>query len=105
MGHPIHGRKNDLVDARICGYERSKPDFYNGYDIRDAFWKSTLGSFNNFARLPDSHGENRSRFRVGDVINPQDLSLNFGFANLDNPVFRSGWFTRFSICPNLRATL
>jgi hypothetical protein len=64
-------------------YDRSKPDFYNRYDIRDAFWKNTTGPLTTFlGRQIVTWGESLS-FRVGDVINPQDLSWNFGFANLE----------------------
>jgi len=64
-------------------YDRSKPDFYNRYDVRDAFWKNTTGPLTTFlGRQIVTWGESLS-FRVGDVINPQDLSWNFGFANLE----------------------
>jgi hypothetical protein len=64
-------------------YNRSKPDFYNRYDVRDAFWKNTTGPLTTFfGRQIVTWGESIS-FRVGDVINPQDLSWNFGFANLE----------------------
>jgi hypothetical protein len=64
-------------------YDRSKPDFYNRYDVRDAFWKNTVGPLTTlFGRQIVTWGESLS-FRVGDVINPQDLSWNFGFANLE----------------------
>ena len=64
-------------------YDRSKPDFYNRYDVRDAFWKNTSGPLTTFlGHQIVTWGESLS-FRVGDVINPQDLSWNFGFANLE----------------------
>jgi hypothetical protein len=64
-------------------YNRSKPDFYNRYDVRDAFWKNTSGPLTTFiGRQIVTWGESLS-FRVGDVINPQDVSWNFGFANLE----------------------
>jgi hypothetical protein len=64
-------------------YDRSQPDFYNRYDVRDAFWKNTTGPLTSFfGRQIVTWGESLS-FRVGDVINPQDLSWNFGFANLE----------------------
>jgi len=64
-------------------YDRSAPDFYNRYDVRDAFWKNTTGPLTTFfGRQIVTWGESLA-FRVGDVINPQDLSWNFGFANLE----------------------
>lgn len=64
-------------------YNRSKSAFYNRYDVRDAFWKNTTGALTTFfGRQTVTWGESLS-FRVGDVINPQDLSWNFGFANLE----------------------
>jgi hypothetical protein len=64
-------------------YDRSQPDFYNRYDVRDAFWKNTTGPVTLFlGRQIVTWGESLS-FRVGDVINPQDLSWNFAFANLE----------------------
>jgi Protein of unknown function (DUF1302) len=64
-------------------FDRAAPDFYNRYDVRDAFWKNTTGPLTLFlGRQIVTWGESIS-FRVGDVINPQDLSWNFGFANLE----------------------
>ena len=64
-------------------YDKSQSDFYNRYDIRDAYWKNTTGPVTLFlGRQIVTWGESIA-FRVGDVINPQDLSWNFGFANLE----------------------
>jgi hypothetical protein len=64
-------------------YDRNQSQFYNQYDIRDAFWKGTRGPLTLFlGRQIVTWGESIA-FRVGDVINPQDLSWNFGFANLE----------------------
>jgi hypothetical protein len=64
-------------------YDKSQSDFYNRYDIRDAYWKNNTGPVTLFAgRQIVTWGESIA-FRVGDVINPQDLSWNFGFANLE----------------------
>ncbi len=64
-------------------YDRSQSQIYNRYDVRDAYWKSTTGSLTLFAgRQIVTWGESIA-FRVSDVINPQDLSWNFGFANLE----------------------
>jgi hypothetical protein len=64
-------------------YDKSQSDFYNRYDIRDAYWKTVRGPLTLFlGRQIVTWGESIA-FRVGDVINPQDLSWNFGFANLE----------------------
>jgi hypothetical protein len=86
-------------------YDKSQSDFYNRYDVRDAYWKNTTGPFTLFlGRQIVTWGESIA-FRVGDVINPQDLSWNFGFANLEqsrlplwmvHPIVdlpRSRWFS------------
>ncbi|HZO82453.1 MAG TPA: DUF1302 family protein [Candidatus Binataceae bacterium] len=58
-------------------------DFYNQYTVRDAYWKSTMGPLTLFlGRQIVTWGESLA-FRVGDVINPQDFTWNFGFANLE----------------------
>ncbi len=64
-------------------YNRNQASFYNRYDVRDAFWKNTTGPLTTvIGRQIVTWGESLA-FRVGDVINPQDLSWNFGFANLE----------------------
>jgi hypothetical protein len=64
-------------------YDKSQSEIYNRYDVRDAYWKSTAGPLTLFAgRQIVTWGESIA-FRVGDVVNPQDLSWNFGFANLE----------------------
>ena len=58
-------------------------DYYNQYNVRDAYWKNTTGPLTLFVgRQIVTWGESLA-FRVGDVINPQDLTWNFGFANLE----------------------
>ena len=58
-------------------------DYYNQYNVRDAYWKSRMGPLTLFVgRQIVTWGESLA-FRVGDVINPQDFSWNFGFANLE----------------------
>ncbi len=58
-------------------------DFYNQWTVRDAWWRLKEGPFTLFTgRQIVIWGESLS-FRVGDVINPQDLSFAFGFANLE----------------------
>jgi hypothetical protein len=64
-------------------YDQSQSQIYNRYDVRDAYWKFTAGPLTWFAgRQIVTWGESIA-FRIGDVVNPQDLSWNFGFANLE----------------------
>jgi len=71
------------IAGPTLAYDKSQSDFYNRYDIRDAYWKNTTGPLTLFlGRQIVTWGESIA-FRVGDVINPQDLSWNFGFANLE----------------------
>jgi hypothetical protein len=64
-------------------YDKSQSEIYNRYDVRDAYWRSTYGPLTLFlGRQIVTWGESIA-FRVGDVVNPQDLSWNFGFANLE----------------------
>ena len=58
-------------------------DYYNTYVVRDAYWKNITGPLTLFVgRQIVTWGESLA-FRVGDVINPQDFTWNFGFANLE----------------------
>jgi Protein of unknown function (DUF1302) len=58
-------------------------DYYNQYNVRDAYWKSVNGPLTLFVgRQIVTWGESLA-FRVGDVINPQDFTWNFGFSNLE----------------------
>jgi hypothetical protein len=58
-------------------------DYYNQYNVRDAYWKNITGPLTLFVgRQIVTWGESLA-FRVGDVINPQDFTWNFGFANLE----------------------
>ena len=64
-------------------YDHSQSEIYNRYNVRDAYWKTTLGPLTLFSgRQIVTWGESIA-FRVGDVVNPQDLSWSFGFANLE----------------------
>ncbi len=58
-------------------------DFYNTYGIRELWFKHRQGPLDLFiGRQIVTWGESLA-FRVGDQINPQNLSWNFGFANLE----------------------
>lgn len=78
---PYPWEADDIFGPR--GGSHNQSSFYNRYDVRDAFWKNTTGPLTLLlGRQIVTWGESLS-FRVGDVINPQDLSWNFGFANLE----------------------
>jgi hypothetical protein len=58
-------------------------DFYNDYGIREMWFKHRWGPLQFFVgRQIVTWGESLA-FRVGDEINPQDLSWSFGFNNLE----------------------
>ena len=77
------GRQADAILNGPSENASGAHDFYNQYGVREFWWKNTLGPLTTFAgRQIVMWGESVA-FRVGDVINPQDLSWNFGFANLE----------------------
>jgi hypothetical protein len=57
--------------------------FYNQYNVRDAWWKLTTGPLTLYTGNQIVVWGQSLAFRVGDVINPQDTTWNFGFANLE----------------------
>ena len=64
--------------------------FYNRYDIRDAWWKTRMGPLTIYTGNQIVVWGQSIAFRVGDVVNPQDTTWNFGFANLEqsrNPLW------------------
>ncbi len=64
-------------------HNHSQSEIYNRYEVRDAYWKTLFGPLTLISgRQIVTWGESIA-FRVGDVVNPQDLSWNFGFANLE----------------------
>jgi uncharacterized protein DUF1302 len=71
------------IAGPLLRFDHSQSQIYNRYDVREAYWKSTVGLLTLFAgRQIVTWGESIA-FRVGDVVNPQDLSWNFGFADLE----------------------
>jgi len=77
------GRQSNAILNGPAENASAAHDFYNQYVIREVWWKNILGPLTTFTgRQIVVWGESVS-FRVGDVINPQDLSWNFGFANLE----------------------
>jgi hypothetical protein len=70
-------------DCPTCFAVNGMSDYYDQYTVRDAYWKTTMGPLTLFlGRQIVTWGESLA-FRVGDVINPQDFTWNFGFANLE----------------------
>ena len=58
-------------------------DFYNNYQVRDFWWENKTGPLTTFVGNQIVVWGQSLAFRVGDVVNPQDLTWNFGFANLE----------------------
>ena len=58
-------------------------DFYNEYDFRDLWLKVSEGPLNVFIGKQIVEWGESLAFRVGDQINPQDVSYAFGFNNLE----------------------
>ena len=58
-------------------------DFYNNYQVRDAWWQNKTGPLTTFVGNQIVVWGQSLAFRVGDVINPQDFAWSFGFANLE----------------------
>lgn len=61
----------------------SAADFYNQAQLREFWWRLSAGPLRIFTgRQIVTWGESLA-FRITDVVNPQDLSWNLGFANLE----------------------
>jgi hypothetical protein len=58
-------------------------DWYNVYQVRDAWWQNTTGPLTTYVGNQIVVWGQSIAFRVGDVINPVDTAWNFGFANLE----------------------
>jgi hypothetical protein len=58
-------------------------EFYNQYTIRDAWWENKTGPLTTYIGNQIVVWGQSLAFRVGDVINPQDTTWAFGFANLE----------------------
>lgn len=72
-----------LFNIHSQGNTAAASSLYNQLNFREAWWRTEKGPVQLFlGRQIVTWGESLA-FRVGDVINPQDLSWNFGFANLE----------------------
>jgi len=58
-------------------------DFYNQYTVRDAWWQNHWGPLTTYVGNQIVVWGQSVAFRVGDVVNPQDTTWAFGFANLE----------------------
>ncbi len=58
-------------------------EFYNQYTVRDAWWENKTGPVTTYVGNQIVVWGQSLAFRVGDVINPQDTTWAFGFANLE----------------------
>lgn len=58
-------------------------DFYNQYTVRDAWLENKTGPLTTFIGNQIVVWGQSIAFRVGDVVNPQDTTWAFGFANLE----------------------
>jgi hypothetical protein len=80
---PPYAWESGTIAGPTGSFDHSQSQIYNRYDVREAYWKAATGPFTLFlGRQIVTWGESIS-FRIGDVVNPQDLSWNFGFANLE----------------------
>jgi hypothetical protein len=73
--------KTDRLVAPSYGHFTN--DLYNNYQVRDFWWENKLGPLTTFVGNQIVVWGQSLAFRVGDVINPQDLLWSFGFANLE----------------------
>ena len=55
----------------------------NNYSVRDFWWENKTGPLTTFVGNQIVVWGQSLAFRVGDVVNPSDISWNFGFANLE----------------------
>jgi hypothetical protein len=58
-------------------------EFYNQYTVRDAWWQNKWGPLTTYVGNQIVVWGQSLAFRVGDVVNPQDTTWAFGFANLE----------------------
>jgi hypothetical protein len=57
--------------------------FYNQYTVRDAWWENKTGPVTTYVGNQIVVWGQSLAFRIGDVVNPQDTTWAFGFANLE----------------------
>jgi hypothetical protein len=72
-----------LAAGNAASFGHFMNDFYNQYTIRDAWWENKLGPLSTYIGNQIVVWGQSLSFRVGDVVNPQDTTWAFGFANLE----------------------
>jgi hypothetical protein len=65
------------------GFGKYANEFYNQYNIRDAWWENKTGPLTTYVGNQIVVWGQSLAFRVGDIVNPQDTTWAFGFANLE----------------------
>jgi uncharacterized protein DUF1302 len=65
------------------GFGKYSNEFYNQYTVRDAWWENKTGPLSTYIGNQIVVWGQSLAFRVGDVVNPQDTTWAFGFANLE----------------------
>jgi hypothetical protein len=65
------------------GFGKYGNEFYNQYTVRDAWWENKTGPLTTYVGNQIVVWGQSLAFRVGDVVNPQDTTWAFGFANLE----------------------
>ena len=73
----------DTANNKFSGNFHQMNEFYNQYNVRDAWWKLTAGPLTLYTGNQIVVWGQSIAFRVGDVINPVDTNWNFGFSNLE----------------------
>ena len=72
-----------LAAGNAASFGHFMNDFYNQYTVRDAWWENKTGPLTTFIGNQIVVWGQSIAFRVGDVVNPQDTTWAFGFANLE----------------------
>jgi hypothetical protein len=74
---------NNPYYTKGFSYGSRMNDFYNNYQVRDAWWENKTGPLTTFVGNQIIVWGQSIAFRVGDVVNPADTCWAFGFANLE----------------------
>jgi hypothetical protein len=72
-----------LAARNAASFGHFMSDFYNQYTVRDAWWENKTGPLTTYIGNQIVVWGQSIAFRVGDVVNPQDTTWSFGFANLE----------------------
>jgi hypothetical protein len=72
-----------LAAGNAASFGHFMNDFYNQYTVRDAWWENKTGPLTTYIGNQIVVWGQSIAFRVGDLVNPQDTTWSFGFANLE----------------------